>query len=294
MHLNRGKNIDLEVAKRYIEEAGRIGIERVFLSGGETMLYPNLYELISLCKKNKIDANIAISGWGFDKVTLEKLVKSGVKGIYVSLNGSNKKINSITRNGYELAINALSILRNSKFREYYINWVAYKHNIDDFPNMINLCKQYDVKEIFVLAAKPDSKNEIKNIPSYEQTIKLANLIKNINNTNIGIEKCYNFLRLYTYGDLLKNNFCAAGRVNFSISVDGKFTPCRHIEYKENYKSIYEYWNNSEFLNKLRKSDEPVVSQCKTCEYNGKCIPCAAINYKIHGKISRGNEYCVQS
>ena len=106
--LEGGKNIPIEVAKQKLKEGKEHGVKVVNLSGGETLCYPHLYELISYAKELDIKANVALSGWNFDEDVFNKLVDSGVDGIFISLNGSTDKINSLTRNGYKFAIKALA------------------------------------------------------------------------------------------------------------------------------------------------------------------------------------------
>lgn len=61
------------------------------------MLYPHLIDLLELCFAHEISTNIAISGVGFNEVVLKNLIKAGVYGIYVSINGSTENINAISR-----------------------------------------------------------------------------------------------------------------------------------------------------------------------------------------------------
>ena len=66
----------------------------------------------------------------------KKPVLAGVGGIFVSLNGSTKKIGSKTRDGYELAIHALELLRDMAFDGVHINWVMHSNNADDFDYLV--------------------------------------------------------------------------------------------------------------------------------------------------------------
>ncbi|MFQ9882098.1 MAG: radical SAM/SPASM domain-containing protein [Clostridium sp.] len=292
-YLDSGKHMDPKVAKKYIYEASKLGINYVNISGGETLEYPYLLDILLCCKENNITSNIAISGWNFDEEILQKLINSGVGGIYVSLNGSTEELNSKTRDGYKLAINALSILNKSNFKNYVVNWVAHDNNIDDFPNLIKLLKKYNVKEVCVLAAKPDSQHKMDTAPTVKNFKKLGDFIKNYKDKDLEIliEACYPGLLFYVNEDVIGRVCCAAGRSNFSISVDGKLTPCRHIEYKESFEDIEDYWKNSEILKKIRKSFLNVKEPCLNCKYSDKCIPCSAINYKMEDDFFKGNKYC---
>lgn len=291
--LNNGKDIDINLALKFIEEAGYMGISFVNLSGGETLVYPHLIELLQGCKNNGIKSAIAISGWNFDADVLNNLLNAGVEKIFVSLNGSCELINSKTRDGFELAINALRILKKSTFTNYYINWVAHDNNIDDFPNLIKLAEKNLVRAVHVLAAKPNIGYEMDSVPSIENFIKLGTFIKSYSNTKLSIviETCYSPLIFYVYGDMIGKIYCQAGRTNFSLSVDGKMTPCRHIDIEEDYDSIESYWEKSDYLINLRKSFLDVRKPCLGCIYTNACTPCLAVNHKIYKELFKGNEYC---
>ena len=71
---------------------------------------------------------------------------AGVGGIFVSLNGSTKKIGSKNRDGYELAIHVLELLRDMAFDGVHSN------NADDFANRITLCETYKVSALSVMCS----------------------------------------------------------------------------------------------------------------------------------------------
>ena len=113
--LEGGKHLELTIAKKKIDEAYKHGVKIAHISGGETLCYPHIYELLKYISGYGITANIAISGYTFNEGILEKLILSGVSGIFVSLNGSNSEINALTRDGYEMAISALTVLKDAKY-----------------------------------------------------------------------------------------------------------------------------------------------------------------------------------
>lgn len=256
--LNVGKDINKDIAINIIRQAGNLSVKYINISGGETLLYPYLLELISTCSKNNILCNIAISGWNFSDITLSNLIENGIHGIFVSLNGSTNTINSYSRNGYNLAINALQILSNNKFNNTYINWVMQYNNVNDFPNIIKIAEYYNVKAIVVLCLKPNSKNQIDNFPSKEQFEKISVFIrKYTGNVKIIIDKCFSQLKAFLGRNIFTNintglyKGCTAGLNSFTLNVDGNFSPCRHLFISESFSNISDYWFNSPILKKIK-------------------------------------------
>ena len=100
--LTGGKNIDPDTAIYWIKEGAKAGVKYVMLSGGETLCYPHIYELIEAAVKYCGFANVALSGYKFTQEVYEQLLKAGVSGIFISLNGSQKK--STTKRVMDIAL----------------------------------------------------------------------------------------------------------------------------------------------------------------------------------------------
>ena len=297
--LEGGKHIPLNIAEKRVKEAGEMGVKTVHLSGGETLCYPYLYDIIKIVRDNCGIANIAISGWNFNSVVLSKLINAGVNGIFVSLNGSTEEVNSFTRDGFDYAINALILLKESRFENTYINWVMHSSNADDFPDVVALAEKYGVKHLVVLAVKPDSNHQLNSVPSWQQTVNVAEFIKGYHGKiQIMIESCYSQMLALVKDTTLFGNInigrykgCGAGRWSFNVSIDGDLSPCRHIELIEKYDTLKEYWNKSRILEKLRTVELDTREPCSNCYYSPYCRHCLAINSNLHNELYIGLEYC---
>jgi len=300
-NLNRGKDLSLDRAKDVLRQAAELGVAYINLSGGETMVYPHLYELLRECSSLGMYAAVALSGYGIDKDSLNKLIDNGAHEIYVSLNGSTEEISSITRDGYHLAINALELLSEIGFENTAVNWVAHQSNIEDFANVAMLCARLHVKKLIVMVFKPDASHSLESAPDGEQLLKLVQDIKQLRSTLpslcIEVESCYSPLRaLLGQKFLLNSNVgiskgCGAGREGASLDVDGNFTPCRHLDFPEYFDSLKDYWYKSELLQKLRFVETTPEEPCANCRYSPYCLSCLAVNAKLHNRIVKANKYC---
>ncbi|NLB51694.1 MAG: radical SAM protein [Syntrophomonadaceae bacterium] len=297
--LHRGKDIKKEVALEYIAQAAHLKIPFINLSGGETLVYPHLMELLELINEKGLSSAIAISGWGFDLAMLAKLKAAGVDKIYVSLNGSTPEINAQSRDGYELAINALQLLQADQQVNYHINWVARNDNVSDFPNMVSLGQKFGVKSIVILESKPDASYVMQASLSQENFLKLANYLKKHDQQeiNIEVEPCFSPLRSYINNYYFwnrntgVNKGCGAGRNGMAVDVDGNLIPCRHLLYPESFANIEDYWWNSELLNKLRSFEDNQEEPCRSCYLNKNCVSCRAVADKVEKNFFSGNHYC---
>lgn len=297
--LNVGKHLPLEEALFWIEDAHRCGITTLNLSGGETMCYPNLYDVIRAASERHMACNVALSGYRFDQNALSSLISAGVSGIFISLNGSTEEINRKSRNGYSLSIQALQILKDADYKNTTINWVMQSTNADDFANIVHIAERYHVSRVVVLGIKPDSQNELKNFPSRSQMQYVRDFIINYRgNVTLRVESCFSPLLALLGESFLFGNSntglykgCGAGLVALSINVDGLLTPCRHLYYPESWDTMAEYWEKSPVLSKIRLLEEEKSEPCSSCKFSENCRHCLAITCNTTNKISLGNPNC---
>jgi len=298
-HLEGGKHIDPEVAKARIREAADHGAITVSLSGGETLCYPYLYELIEYAAGKVENVNVALSGWHFDSEVLKKLVDAGVTGICISLNGSTEEINALTRDGYQYAINGLQVLSENHFPNSYINWVMHSNNTDDFPNIVALAEKYNIQTVDIIMFKPDAKDCLSSYPSGEQMKQISDFIHAYHGkVDIVPEACFSPLRalVYNYGWIGNLNSgptrgCGAGIYIYSVNTEGHYSPCRHLDYYEDFSSLDEYLEKSELIQKIRHFEEDLREPCSGCSLQKYCRPCIAITDKMYGGIYKGHEPC---
>lgn len=297
--LEGGKHIDFELAKSKIDEASEHGVFILNLSGGETLCYPYLTELVSYASDKIKNVNVDLSGWHFNENVLKQLTGAGISGIYVSLNGSTESINATTRDGYDYAIHALKVMQEANFKNSYINWVMHSDNCDDFENVLSVAEKYNVSSIVVLVFKPDSSHKISSFPSGEQIRLLAGKIRSYRGSvRIMIESCFSQLLAVIKDTALFGNMnvgaikgCRAGVYNYSISADGKYSPCRHLDYYEEFDSLDNYLEKSEIIGTIRSVEENKHEPCDKCRYSDYCKPCLAVNSKLHGELYIGHEIC---
>lgn len=297
-YLQSGRHMPLPVAENYLRQAGELGVRVVNLSGGETMCYPWITEVVALAHRYCGEADVALSGYGITPETLDSLLAAGATGFYVSLNGPTEEVNAHTRDGYALAVRTLALLQQRAVKNVWINWVVHNSNADTFPQMIALGEQYGVTGIMIMAFKPDSRHELPSLPTAAQMRRIAGWVHNYHGTlKLQAETCYSSMRALLgktfWGNSNKGPFCGcgAGRDSFSVSLEGRLSPCRHLELYEDAPDLLEYWQNSPELHRLREAACHPQPPCDGCDLRDACRHCMAINPKLHGCLTRGDATC---
>lgn len=293
------KNLDIEIGKYWIREAAKNECKYISISGGESLLYPHLYELISFASSLKLKCAVSFSGFGFNEDVYAKLVRAGINNIHISLNGSTDIINGFTREGYIYSIKAIELLKNKSQCSKSINWVMTKSNCDDFNNIIKIAEKNNFDYIQVIGYKPENQNQIKFLPTYSQMKMMVELIRNYKGkVKIIVENCYSQLKAMLFDNGFWGNYnrgrlkgCIAGNGAISISVDGKLSPCRHIYIYEEASTIEEYLSNSTALKQIRVALNDLKEPCINCQYRYNCIHCLAINYNLYDNLMFGDINC---
>ncbi len=298
--LEGGKHIPPDTAIRVIEQAAAIGVRHVELSGGETLCYPYLFQVVAAARKFDVAPSISISGWHFDDSVLQKLIEAGIENIYVSLNGPTRETNALTRDGFELAVSALETLSRNQFQNTIINWVMHRQTADLLPDMIALAEHYHASGILIINPKPTSAGEMNTLPTSEQIFRTAELVKKQRGASVEliVQHCFSPLLALSMENKLWGNLnrgpyrgCTAGVISFCVNLDGLFSPCRHLDLFEKWDSVEEYWNNSEILREIRELDSKKEEPCLTCRLGDYCRPCIAVNAKCQGRLFIGDSLC---
>lgn len=222
---DKGIDMSLDLYKDIIDQLSSMGVTIVLLTGGEPLLHSRIVDMVEYASSYNIHTHISTSGINLSWQDCLALKKAGITKLWVSLNGSNKEIHSLSRGHF-----AESILAVDKCIEYSlpcgINWVARSDNVADFKNLLQFCQTKRVNEITVLQNKKQDGIMVSEL-TCEELICLANTIQSAKGISINIDPCFTQLkRLLGYKSFPFD--CSAGRTFFDILSDGKVTRCRHI------------------------------------------------------------------
>jgi pyrroloquinoline quinone biosynthesis protein E len=264
------------------------------LNGGEPLLYPEIIPLLSKIRNMDVAVNIFSSGFGLSYEIVEILKDSKNISFYISLNGSTEKINGLSREGYEIAINAVNMLASANVI-YGINWVARHDNTADFPNMLALCRTNKASFLSVVCSKLTGKNELDSPLDKADLEFIAGYINAIKDEEprILIESC--FPMLITLINTPKSGFnahCYAGIVNCNINCDLSFQPCTHLKTPEKYDTIDEYWHKSVILKTLREHPPSSLAPCNQCSHKRICSLCRAISLDTSIDFTKSSDLCI--
>lgn len=281
------KHMEFELLERMVNEGIRNGVQLFVLNGGEPLIYPHFVDILKLFyNKTGISINCFSSGFGLTEEIIHAIKETPGMNFFISLNGSTKEINDLSREGYDISVVAIRLLQEHQC-SFGINWVARKDNLNDFENMVSFCQKNGVSQLSVTSNKlAENKTKVLGALNHGDIVRLAETIKNNTDVNITVEACFPQLTA-EMRPLKVSDGCAAGYYNLNVSLEGYYLPCTHLYYPEKFDSIEEYWTQSKILADLRKH-----VYCNNCDKH--CRFCKTMSPNAYRDFSDGIYECAEA
>lgn len=286
---------NLRLSQKNIDKAivglAKIPTARVFLSGGEPTLHPELCKTIHKLKSNGTEQVIVLSnGVLIDKEYALNLKIVGVDEVRISIDGTVAAINDQIRGvgSWQHAMNALENLRFAGINTGVV-YTACRKNKKDWLNLVEFANSvsdtlYAGEIVYwgnahihekVLAL---SDNEVA-----EFRLMLAEKQARLNDSfRINPEQ--------ESGDY-RRGMCVAGREKCTITCKGTVIPCSMFDQPEfiagdlALEDLETIWGTSRVFHNLRKLSAIRFSQCGECDYRLICGGgCRAKSYALHGRM----------
>ncbi len=253
-------------------------IEGITISGGEPLLYENLFEVIDFLNQHNIKIGLTTHGTLLNKSKIRKLIKLGVSYFEISLDALNPEIYHKLTNDNQLDKVKQAILNIKKYNtKLTVSTILSKLNIDEIPKIIDLCFAMSVDYIslnrFITGGKGKiNKNLLKpSIQELKEILNIANQKADKYNANINIsvpvEDC---IISHTNYKNLKFGTCMCGRKKWLIDSVGNLRTC-----EQNINIIGNIFNQN--FNTLKNSKQPtefrqnnLKNNCTTCNFFYNC------------------------
>lgn len=135
-----------EQNKKIFDNLSQIKVDKITFSGGEPLLYENLFELVDYIKSKKPDVKLSLTTNGqiIDDIMLAKIIKK-FDWVTFSIDSSDANINEEIGRGknHLITIEKLLVKCNNKIK-IKINTVANRYNLNDLENIYNIFSKFEV------------------------------------------------------------------------------------------------------------------------------------------------------
>jgi GT2 family glycosyltransferase/MoaA/NifB/PqqE/SkfB family radical SAM enzyme len=255
---NSNEEMKVEDAIKVIDNANRLGIRWLVITGGEPFLHKGLFDIIEYAKSLNLKISITTNGSLIDNA-IDKIRRSRVDLISVSLDGIGKTHDSLRKNDglYEKVKNNILELKKNK-QDISINFVVTNKNVHELEEIYNWAK----KEKIVIDFWPvNFHEELYIIQKEDREIFLTFVKKLKKNREISNYKYYYYLNSVFYSN--NNNHlkvrCLGLTKSLGVYVNGDILTCCVWEkekarlgnaIREDLESLWcskEYWKVRDFI-----------------------------------------------
>lgn len=227
----------------YKDKVGEIAqsFDKVIFTGGEVLLHPEFWGLVSLVRSNDMDVGFLTNGIDLNNENVDKAMDLGVKEISISLDSLEGEVNDSTRIPIKENFDATkTIIKNieylAKSRDengghpsLTILQSIYPENINHVDKMTQFAKKYGAKLLVHPVGVQKGIEQIKDLRLEEMTREQkGELSKSLNkwakgNTNF---KDYAEIAMsFINGSKPSQVYCPNGLENYVLDIKGNLRSC---------------------------------------------------------------------
>lgn len=260
--------------EKYIDIARQIVEQNVFavgFGGGEPTIRKDLIEIISILSSGGVDTHLTSNGSLLDRKYLERLKKSGVGTLLISIDSHKRELNDRIRNNhaaFDSAINAARISVELGVRTLIAS-VATAVNYGEIEEIEGLASEIGADGVNIKIFRA-SGGAVQSRATYElndaQKISLRQKIYNLKrNSKLSIE---------TYQDA-DDSSCSCGRTQITLRPNGDLAMCpysSHVIGNINHNTLQEIWLGSADIGQRRAGPSPCLSTASEAYPYNPAIP----------------------
>ncbi|OIP76023.1 MAG: hypothetical protein AUK07_00430 [Parcubacteria group bacterium CG2_30_36_21] len=300
--------LSLQEIKRVIDELKQLGAIRIFFTGGEPFMRPDILDILNYTDKNGFAMYISTNGTLIDLQTINRLkLLKHLRTFQVSIDGLRKTHDSIrgVKRTFDKAINTIEIAkRKLKNTSITIISTLMQENANEMDKLLKLAIKLKVDNFGIVTLYPIKRSakvkDVSTLQKYKIFKKLSQIyIKEKPKLKIGLlvppAVIPESLSELEYGGGYVCSFPSL----LGINANGEVAPCDGLlSYKElilgnvREKSLNEIWNHP-LMKKLRKiKPEEIEGVCQRCKYLSFCMGgCRARAYLKYGNFEAPNPLC---
>lgn len=284
-----------------IKEAKELGLESLTISGGEPLLHPELFGLLTYATNNNLKVCLYTCGvieYNNNLVSLSdevinKIFDSNISKLIFSLQGGNSKAHDqVTGVMGSFDLTTQSIAKAiKKGLPVELHFVPMRINYSEIESVVQIAQQLGVKRVSLLRlvlqgrCEANEKLLLSSVECSEIVQKVDSLRSKYPNVLIRLGAPFDCLTYAGIG-------CSASKNKLLISALGEAFPCEAFKFLKGQRpSIYEssirrIWENDSLLNELRNLD--YVENCSSCQRYDACRGgCPGERMLINGSIGKG-------
>ena len=285
-------------AKNLMDQIYQVSAPLLILSGGEPLLRPDIFELISYGSKKGLKMGLGSNGSLIDEAVARKLKKAGIATVSISLDSNIAAQHDEFRGvvgAWEKAVAACKALRKNNVL-VQVNATLTHQNYNQIDEIMSLAENIGVENFHLFFLVPTGRGtKLTDIsPEKYEDMITKTFAKTANHTlNVRPSCAPQFMRIAKGMGLDMRQWirgCIAGLYYCRIYPNGDVTPCPYLPIKLGNireKSFKDIWLTSKVFKDLREPNS-LKGKCGVCEYRSLCGGCRARAYGLSNDFI---DYC---
>ena len=284
--------------KMLMDQIRQVSSPLLILSGGEPLLRPDIYELISYGSSKGLKMGLGSNGSLIDDDTAGKLKAAGIATVSISLDSHIPAQHDEFRGvagSWEKAVNACKVLRKNNVL-VQVNTTLTQQNYNQIDDIMSLAEEIGVENFHLFFLVPTGRGtKLTDISPQKYEDMITNTFAKVakHKLNVRPSCAPQFMRIAKGMGLDMRQWvrgCMAGLNYCRIYPNGDVTPCPYLPIKLGNireKSFKEIWFNSSIFKAMRDPN-CLKGKCGECEYRTLCGGCRA---RAYGLSSDFIDYC---
>ena len=273
-------------------------VNLISISGGEPLLYPDVFELLEFIRNEKIKINFLTNGSLIDEKIAERLTDNNISLFEIPLVSHNKKTHLKLKgtNDFDKVVEGIANIQSFDGR-VITAFVATKYNIADLQETVEFAIALGSSGLMFNRINPGCKKQIELMPTLDQLNNALELLNDFSkeyqypvSCSIPIQPCLNDIeknyRNLSYG------YCPSGdeRSYYTIDSVGNVKICNHTPtilgniLKDSFSKIIK----NDFVEHFK---QVMPNDCISCVHSQKCRGgCKAAAQVCYGNLEKNDPF----
>lgn len=269
------RELDTATWARVFDEAARLGVLQLHLSGGEPAARRDLVDLVAAARDAGLYTNLITSGIGLTQQRLSELDQAGLDHVQLSLQGTTPELADEIggyRGGFNRKMQVAQWIAEIGF-PLTLNVVLHRRNLHQLPRAFEIAQELGARRIEVATVQFHGwalNNRDALMPTKDQAQEAIRLVNKARKELKG-RLVVDFVPADYHDQLPKRCMGGWGTTGLNIAPDGYVLPCHaaqtltHLTFDRVQDTpLAEIWYKGEAFNAYR-GDAWMQEPCKSCE-----------------------------
>jgi len=286
----REGELTYEEIKQLIDELAHTGVLNIVITGGEPLLHPHLFDILAQARSKPLSCMVFTNGTLITEEVVRQFKELGIVSVAISIDGATAETHNAFRGvkSFNRAVQAIKMLKEAGI-PIRANVSVHKSISDEIVDVLRLLKKWGIDEHSIHPISYTGRSEGSDFTITPE--EYEDILKQVKKYEIS---CGEAKKRLPYGPELIN--CGIGLSSLFIKSNGDVSPCPAFPDEISIGNIREVtvaeiWNNSEFLNKVRRMSASENDMCRECPHIKVCGGgCMADIYRRTGELGWGDPF----